>query len=216
MKTGIIEITGSECVYLREHDKRIGYLINSIGNIEYQVHSDPFSFLVHEIIGQMMSNIVANRIKDKVIDACGGIVAPKAILRMGVDGLHQSGVSVSKSGYILGLAQLVENEPDFFNPLAYMSDEEAIAKLTAIRGIGSWTAKMYLLFYLNRPDIIPLEDAAFRQVFRWLYQMDDLSSSNIEEVCVQWSPYASTAARYLYKALNSGLTKKEIDIEGAV
>lgn len=89
--------------------------------------------------------------------------------------------------------------------LAALSDDEVRAALTAVRGIGRWTADMFLIFYLERPDVLPVEDGAVRQVFRWLYGAP-LTDDNVREVvCSLWKPYLSTAVRYMYRALNMGL-----------
>ena len=89
-----------------------------------------------------------------------------------------------------------------------MSDTEVYKKLTKIRGIGSWTAKMYLLFVLDRQDILPIEDVAFLQSYRWMYKTDDVSKESVLKKCRKWKPYSSIAARYLYRALDMGLTKE--------
>lgn len=88
-----------------------------------------------------------------------------------------------------------------------MDDEAVIKRLTSIRGIGTWSAKMYLIFVLNRLDILPFEDGAFLQAYKWLYKTDDLKSSSIVAKCAPWKPYSSLAARYLYRALDSGLVR---------
>ena len=91
-------------------------------------------------------------------------------------------------------------------------DEEVIKELTSIRGIGKWTAKMYLLFVLDRQDILPIEDGAFLQSYKCLYKKDDISKISIGKKCKKWKPYSSVAARYLYRALDIGMTKLEFDL----
>ena len=92
-----------------------------------------------------------------------------------------------------------------------LSDDEVFHKLKRIDGIGNWTAKMYLLFFLQRDDILPYEDSAFLQSFKWLYNLSDVSKNSIISQCHCWKPYSSIASRYLYIALDSGLTKMPID-----
>lgn len=80
-------------------------------------------------------------------------------------------------------------------------------ELTRLRGIGTWSAKMYLIFTLDRKDVLPYEDVAFLQTYAWLYKTDDLRPAAIIKRCKKWKPYSSIAARYFYYALDMGLTK---------
>ena len=94
----------------------------------------------------------------------------------------------------------------------HKSDAEVIAALTKIRGIGSWTAKMYLIFVLNRPNILPFENGAFLQVYRWMYKTDDTNRKAVEQKRQKWKPYSAIAARFLYRALDSEFTKSEFHL----
>lgn len=105
------------------------------------------------------------------------------------------------------MATLLHDKPDFFNKLVHLPDVEVIKKLTALRGLGPWSAKMYLIFVLNRLDVLPYEDGAFLQAYKWLYATEDVKPPSIIKRCETWKPYSSLAARYLYRALDSGLTR---------
>jgi DNA-3-methyladenine glycosylase II len=91
-----------------------------------------------------------------------------------------------------------------------LSDEEVSKRLTSIKGIGNWTAKMYLLFFLQREDILPYEDGAFLQSYKWLYNTSKVDKESITKRCKKWKPYTSIGARYLYKALDNGLVNEPI------
>ena len=93
-----------------------------------------------------------------------------------------------------------------------MTDDEVMRKLTSIRGIGNWSAKMYLIFALDRKDILPYEDTAFLQAYSWLYKTNDYSPEAVKKRCKKWKPYSSIAARYMYRALDMGLTKREFHL----
>lgn len=99
-----------------------------------------------------------------------------------------------------------------FDDLAEMSDSEVIRKLTSYRGIGNWTAKMYLIFVLGRQDVLPFEDGAFLQSYRWLYKTEDCTAVAVKKRCQKWKPYSSIAARYLYRVLDLGMTKEEFHL----
>ena len=122
------------------------------------------------------------------------------------------GTANSKVSYIKGVTEAVLNENLVLSDLQNLSDDEVIKKLTSLRGIGLWTAKMYLIFVLNRQNVLPVEDVAFLQSYKWLYKTDDTSKDSVMKKCKKWSPYSSIAARYLYRALDTGLTKNEFHL----
>ena len=102
--------------------------------------------------------------------------------------------------------QVNRHEIDFVK-IEELPDEEAILALKSIKGIGNWTAKMYLIFFLQRQDVLPYEDGAFLQAYKWLYNTKIIKSESIARKCKKWRPYTSIGARYMYRALDTGLTK---------
>lgn len=99
-----------------------------------------------------------------------------------------------------------------FYSLKEMNNSDVFKYLTSFKEIGKWTANMYLIFVLNRMDILPTNDAAFLQSYEWLYKTNDRSDISIHNKCKKWKPYSSIASRYLYRALDSGLTKEEFHL----
>ena len=99
-----------------------------------------------------------------------------------------------------------------FDALTEMTDQDVIRQLTAVRGIGNWSAKMYLIFVLNRPDVLPFEDVAFLQGYGWLFNTDDWRPAAVKKKCRKWRPYTSIAARYMYEVLDRGLTKEKFHL----
>lgn len=99
-----------------------------------------------------------------------------------------------------------------FSEFKEMTDDEIIKRLTSLKGIGPWTAKMYLIFILDRQDVLPYEDGAFLQAYRWLYKTDDVSVDSVEKRCKKWKPYSSVAARFMYRALDYGFAKNEFHL----
>lgn len=121
-------------------------------------------------------------------------------------------MSNAKVEYIRILTDAVKTGALVFSRLEHETDTNVVKKLTSLRGIGNWTAKMYLIFVLNRLNVLPYEDGAFLQAYRWLYKTDDVSPASIKKKCKKWSPYASVAARFMYRALDMGLTKQEFHL----
>jgi len=158
----------------------------------------------------MLSNKIADIISARVCNLCGGNILPEKLIALSISELRKTGLSLAKAKYIHGIAQLCCDAPNFFTALANKTDNDVIKELKKLHGVGSWSAKMYLIFVLDRQDILPFENRAFQQAFCWMYPFANLDRNSIVEICSKWSPYASIASRYLYKALNSGLTKQPI------
>lgn len=194
---------------LCEADARLALVIKHYGDLSYTPHPDPFAHTVENIIGQMLSNKAADAIATRLYKLCGGELTPSSILRLDIPSLRNIGLSGQKAEYIMLMAEVLQDKPDFFDTLICLPDIEIIKKLTALRGIGPWSAKMYLIFVLNRLDVLPYEDGAFLQSYKWLYETDNIKSSSIIERCEIWKPYSSLAARYLYRVLDLGMTRDE-------
>lgn len=198
--------------YLSQKDKRLSKVFEMVGEITYTPHTDSYAFLVSEIIEQMLSTKVASRIYNNLESLCGGCITPKSIMTLSGDQLHGCGISKAKVKYIQCLTEAVLNGQLYFPDLRNCSDAEVKKQLMTIRGIGSWSAKMYLIFVLDRRDVLPYEDGAFLQSYAWLYKTNDLSKESIIKRCKKWSPYSSIAARYMYKVLDMGYTKEEFHL----
>lgn len=195
-------------LYLRQNDEKLASVIERVGTITYIPHEDPFSFLVGTIIGQMLSNKVADILYARLENLCSGEISPIIVSQLQIDDFRHLGISRIKASYILGMAEQMKNHKIDFVAFPKLPDEEIIRRLTAIKGIGIWTAKMYLMFVLNRQDVLPYEDGAFLQAFSWAYNTNRVNQNDIMYMCRKWQPYSSIAARYLYRALDMGLTKE--------
>ncbi len=194
--------------HLIKRDKRLAMVIGRIGDIEANIDDDPYAFLVGEIIGQMLSNKVADVIYGRLEGLCGGSISVESMSGISVADLRGIGLSNAKSNYVLTITDAVRSGSIRFEELETLSDDEVMKKLMSYKGIGSWTAKMYLLFVLKREDIVPYEDGAFLQSFKWLYGTKDVKKDDVLKKAKKWHPYSSIAARYLYRALDSGLIKE--------
>lgn len=192
-----------EVAYLMERDWRLGHLIEAVGDLSYEVSGSAFEHVAHSVIEQMLSMKVGRAIEGRLRELCGGEITGGAVLSLSLEEIHSCGVAARKAATLQELARTMPEQR--LRALAVLSDDEVRSALTAVRGIGRWTADMFLIFYLERPDVLPVEDGAVRQVFRWLYGAP-LTDDNVREVvCSLWKPYSSTAVRYMYRALNTGL-----------
>lgn len=204
----VITTTDESIRHLKKKDKRLAVIIDKIGDIECSCHEDPFSFVVEEIVGQMLSNKVADVICARLYALCNGEITPDSLLPVTISDLRSIGISNAKSEYILLFSDAVRSGRINLDMLPGLSDAEVMKELMSLRGVGSWTAKMYLIFVLRREDVLPFEDGAFMQSYKWLYGKDKPTKDEIIARGKRWSPYASIAARYLYRALDMGFTKE--------
>lgn len=201
-----------EIQYLCKKDKRLAKLISMIGPISYEIHDDQYEFIVHEIIEQMLSIKAGNKIFSRLVDLCEGKVTPEVVSKLTDEKIKSIGTAASKVSYIRSVTEATLDSNLDYKALETMTDDEVFNKLTAIKGIGKWTANMYLIFVLNRMDILPTNDAAFLQAYEWLYKTDDHSDTSIRKRCKKWKPYSSIASRYLYRALDGGFTKEKFHL----
>lgn len=208
------DLSSPEIQFLCAKDKRLAKVIKTIGPISYakRESKDAYAFLIHEIIEQMLSVKAGNAIYSRLEALCDGDICPDAINRLSDKEIRNIGTANSKVGFIRNLTQAVLSGELCFEHLELLPDQQVMSSLMAIKGIGTWTAKMYLLFVLDRKDILPFEDVAFIQSYQWLYKTQDRDVAVIKKKCKKWTPYSSLAARYLYRALDSGLTKQEFHL----
>ena len=208
-----LDINSPPVQYLCQKDKRLAKVVSMIGPITYSTHAnEPYAFLVHEIIEQMLSVKAGAKIYERLVSLCEGHVKPSAIMELSEEELKSTGTSINKVRCIRALTDAVTYGSLDFDQIQLLTDDEVIKELTSIKGIGQWTAKMFLIFVLNRNDVLPYEDVAFLQSFKWLYKTTDSDKTTVEKKCHKWKPYSSVAARYMYRALDTGLTKEEFHL----
>ena len=208
-----IDMGSPSVQHLRKKDKRLAKVISMVGSISYVPHKeDAYAFLVHEIIEQMLSVKAGRKIYSRLEELCGEEISPARISALTDEQIRSTGTSNAKVEYIRNITNAVTNGTLDFSAMRQFSDEEVIASLTKIRGIGKWTAKMYLMFVLDRQDVLPFEDGAFLQVYRWMYKTQDCSEKAVTAKCKKWKPYSSVASRFCYRALGASMTKEEFHL----
>lgn len=214
-KPNIIELNKDtpSVQYLCKKCKRLAKVIEMVGPIQYTTHDeDAYSFLVHEIIEQMLSVKAGQKIYNRLEELCEGEVSPDRICALTDEQIRGIGTSNAKVEYIRNITNAITDGMLDLETLKQLPDEKVITALTKIRGIGNWTAKMYLIFVLDRQDVLPIEDGAFLQVYRWMYKTQDCSERAVTAKCKKWKPYSSVASRFCYKALDAGMTKEEFHL----
>ncbi len=188
-----------ETDYLKSRDKRLGELIDRIGPIERELDTDLFSALAHQIVGQQISMKAQQTIWNRMRDGLGTVDAAR-ILAAGPERLQAFGMTFRKAEYITDLARRVQSGA--FDPEAVrgMSDEQAIAALTELKGIGVWTAEMLLLFCLERPDVFSFGDLGIQRGLRMVYRHRCIDRKLFEKYRRRFSPCGSVASLYLWAA----------------
>lgn len=164
-----------------------------------------FERLVVSIINQQLSTASATAVRDRVFDLLGHEVTPDTVSKADEDELHAAGLSRMKIAYIHNAAEAFRTTDYTREGLADRSDEEVIELLTEITGIGEWTARMYLLFVLEREDVLPLGDLAVRRGIERLYGNGDgeMTREEMRRIAERWRPYRSHAVRYIWAEYES-------------
>lgn len=180
-----------EVACLMERDCRLRHLIAAVGDLSYEVTVGAYVHVAHSVIEQMLSMRAGRAIEGRLRGLCGGEITCEAVLSLSVEEIRTCGIAAPKAATLQELARTMPG-PEL-RVLAELPDNEVRRALTAVHGIGKWVTDIFLIFYLGHPDVLPVEDGAMRQVFKWLYGAP-LTDNNVREVvCSLWQPYSSTA-----------------------
>jgi len=193
--------------YLSAHDPYLKEVIARAGLTTMEPHTDYYHALSSSIIGQQLSVKAAATIKERFRNLFGGrFPEPHEILDMPTDKLRTAGLSNAKANYIKDLAQhIIDGRIDFAD-IDELTNEAIIKKLTDVKGVGEWTAHMFLMFCMGRPDILATGDLGIRTAVRNLYSLDHLPTpAELAEIAKKysWHPYESIACWYLWYSLDN-------------
>jgi DNA-3-methyladenine glycosylase II len=176
--------------------------VDPFGWSDVRMESSKFAAMVLHIVGQQISTKVAFVLFDRVAAAAGGKVTPDAILTLGAERLREAGMSRAKASYLLDLAQRQADGVIDLENMTGLDDAEAITTLTAVRGIGLWSAQMFLLAQLRRSDILPAGDMGIRRAVERVWELPALPSiKTVEAMGAAWAPYRTYAAALLWRSL---------------
>ena len=189
-------------------DPAFGPWVRRIGSIHLPVSVvTPFFYLVRAICHQQLAGKAARTIHGRFIEAVGRDVSPENVLCLSESTLRAAGLSGNKLGAIRDLATKIQSGELEVHDLEMRSDEEIVSRLTLVKGIGEWTAHMYLMFRLHRPDVWPVGDLAVRAGYaREQGMAEDLSKKELRLLGDPYRPWRSAAAWYCYRALETELT----------
>ena len=186
-----------ELAYLKSKDKRLAAVIDKIGHIDRAVDTDLFSAVVHHIVAQQISTKAQQTIWQRLQDALGEI-APETIGNKEIVKLQSLGMSFRKAEYIKDFADKIIHGEWNLTKIERMSDDEAIAALSSLKGVGVWTAEMILLFCLQRPNIFSYGDLAILRGMRMVYHHRSIDKALFEKYRRRLSPYCSVASLYFW------------------
>lgn len=207
-KNRTLSIYDSRVRELRRNDARFNIVCERVGDISHSLYDNDYEFFVSTFIGQMLSNKAADTIYNRLIKLCGGELSPDKVNMLFDEEIREIGISAQKLGYIRHLTDDILNGKLSLSHISDLDDNDALKELIKIRGIGNWSAKMYLIFVLDRENILPIEDVAFLQGYEWMSGTRDVDA--LVKDAEKWQPYSSLVARFLYKALDGGFTKVPI------
>jgi DNA-3-methyladenine glycosylase II len=190
------------CRHLVKRDRVLKKLIPQYPGVALQSRGDAFVTLARSIVGQQISVKAAQSVWDR-FESLTRKMTPAQVLKLKVDDMRGAGLSARKVEYLVDLALHFADKRVRVNDWPGMDDEAIIAELVAIRGIGRWTAEMFLIFHLMRPNVLPLDDIGLQNgISQAYFSGEPVSRSEIREVAATWAPYCSVATWYIWRSLD--------------
>ncbi len=190
--------------HLRRADPVLARIVDEVGPIRISLRRERFQALVRAIIFQQLAGRAAQAIYERFVALFPGVrfPSPRQVLDLPAERLLGAGLSRAKAAYVRDLAEHVDRGALNFRRFGPMDDEEIIAELTRVRGVGRWTAEMFLMFNLGRPDVLPVDDLGFRNAVMKAYGMRERPSAReLREMGERWRPYRSAAVWYFWQSL---------------
>ena len=190
------------CKHLVKKDRVMKRLIPQFGDARLESRGDAFVTLARSIVGQQISVKAAQTVWDR-FSVLPTQITPGNVLKLKVDDMRAAGLSARKVEYLVDLALHFDNGALHVQAWEGMDDEAIIDELVAIRGIGRWTAEMFLIFHMMRPNVLPLDDVGLiKGISQSYFSGDVVSRSDAREVAAAWAPYRSVATWYIWRSLD--------------
>jgi DNA-3-methyladenine glycosylase II len=190
------------CKHLCKKDRVMKRLVGQFPDVSLSSRGDAFTTLARSIVGQQISVKAAQTVWDRFA-LLPKQMTPASLLKLKVDDMREAGLSARKVEYLVDLAIHFDSGAIHSQSFEEMDDEAIIAELVAIRGIGRWTAEMFLMFYLLRPNVLPLDDVGLiNGISKSYFSGEAVSRSDAREVAAAWAPYCSVATWYIWRSLD--------------
>lgn len=192
--------------YLKKADAKLASLFGAVKPTIIRPHKRYFQSLTEAIISQQLSDKAATTITNrfKALFPKIKFPTPAQVLAKSDEGLRTAGISGSKASYIKNIARAMEDKSLDFSNINKMTDEEIITMLTAIKGIGRWTAEMFLIFSLGRPDVFSFGDLGLCNAVKKLYGLhEDPTVQQLKELSARWQPHRTVASLHLWASLDN-------------
>jgi len=196
--------------HLRSVDHVMRRIIDERGPIDPETdrrgsRPDPYQALARAIVGQQLSTKAARSIWERLVEILGGTFPePSGLLAVDAESIRAAGLSRSKVNFLRDLAERVEDGRLDLKSLMELPDEDVVATLTEIKGVGPWTAEMFLIFHLGRPDVMSAGDLGIRRAVQIEYGLDELPGpTDLERIAEPWRPHRTLACLYLWRSLDN-------------
>ena len=193
-----------DALIVLNRDKKLKKIISSVGEYNLKIISNPFEALIEAIITQQISDAAGKSISLKFKKLFKKkFPTPNDVLKLSQSEIKSIGLSKMKVEYIIGISQMIVDKKLNFKKFKKMSNEDVISELTKIRGVGPWTAEMYLIFGLGRLDIFPLGDLGLINGIKKLYDLENPSTIEIQQITDNWIPYRTVGTWYIWRGVKN-------------
>ena len=190
--------------HLKKSDPTMRAIIEEHGPCRIAYGEPSFASLAETIVYQQLNGKAAATIFKRFTDLAGLPLRPKGVLKLSDEQMRSAGLSKQKLSYLRSLAELTLSGEVNFEQLPNLPDEEVIAHLTRVKGIGIWSSQMFLMFTLKRPDILPTGDLGIQMAMQKHYRKQKLPKpKEMEKIAKAWSPYRTIACWYLWKSVDT-------------
>ncbi|WP_404452377.1 DNA-3-methyladenine glycosylase 2 family protein [Virgibacillus necropolis] len=214
MEKLVIKTDNPAVIELCDADPLMKKLIGIIGDIEFTLRPDYFLSLVRSMVGQQISVQAASAIFNRLKKLLDNHVTSTSILKKTDDELREVGLSVRKVNYLKDLSQKIVEDEIELDKLDELDNATIIKLLTSVKGIGKWTAEMFLIFSLGRMDVLALDDIGIQRGAKWLYQVEQKERRNIlVEKSTIWAPHFTIASIYLWEVVHLEFMSKYDSID---
>ena len=190
-------------LHLKKSDPILAEIILRVGPYKLRQDVPDFRSVVRAIVYQQLHGKAAATIFSRLLALTGAPITPQGILKLSIDQMRGAGLSKQKLSYLRDLAERTQRGELNFERMLEMTDEEVIAELTQVKGIGVWTAHMFLMFALKRPNVLPVGDLGIQSAIKKHYKKRKLlKPKQMEKIAKCWEPYRSVACWYLWRSLD--------------